>query len=313
MFLSSCATNLTFLHCSGNVVGMTGTGFESPAVQHVRVAELDVAYREFGEGDPAVLVHGLGGMSMNWTDLMHALQYRLHSVAIDLPGFGYSQPLERAPSITAFAQVVGDFIAAKFPGQAVHLFGNSLGGAVVVELAAMRPELVSGITLVSPALPEYIPRRTTYHMPIVAIPYVGERLFGRWLRFTPEQRAWGTVLAVYGDPSKIHPVRWQELRAETIRRDDLDHAGPTYLNSLRALLRSYLRFGRSNLWRQFAAVKAKVLVIHGRRDVLVNPRAAHDVTRQLPGSTVVVLNNAGHVAQMEFPEEVARIWRETFD
>ena len=109
------------------------------------------------------------------------------------------------------------------------------------------------------------------------------------------------------------PLRWQEMRAETIRRDDVQHAGPTYLGALRALMLSFLRIGRSNMWRQFAAVKAKALVIHGRRDVLVNPRSAHDVTRQLPGSTVVVLNNAGHVAQMEFPDEVARLWRETFD
>ena len=105
---------------------MTGTGFESPAVQHIRVAELDVAYRELGEGDPAVFIHGLGGMSTNWTDLMHALQYRLHCVAVDLPGFGYSEPFDRAPSITAFAQVIGEFIQAKFPGRSAHLFGNSL-------------------------------------------------------------------------------------------------------------------------------------------------------------------------------------------
>lgn len=292
---------------------MPGTGNESPNVQHLQVGGLDVAFREMGSGDPAVLVHGLGGMSTNWTDLMHALQDRLHSVAVDLPGFGYSEPLDRAPSITSFAQVVGDVIAAKFPDRAVHLFGNSLGGAVVVELAAMRPELVSGITLISPALPEYVPRRTNVHIPIAAIPYVGERLLQRWLRFTPDQRAWGTVLAVYGDPSRIHPRRWQELLAETVRRDQLPHAAPTYLGALRALMLSFLRVGRSSMWRQFSAVQAKALVIHGRRDVLVNPRSAHDVTKLLPGSTVVILNNAGHVAQMEYPSEVARIWRETFD
>lgn len=292
---------------------MTGTGHESPAVQHLQVTGLDLAYREHGEGEPAVHIHGLGGMATNWTDLMFALEFHLQSVALDLPGFGYSQPFDHAPSITSFAQIVGDFIAAKFPGQSVHLFGNSLGGAVVVELAAMRPELVRSITLVSPALPEYVPRRTNVHIPLVAIPYVGERLLQRWLRFTPDQRAWGTVLAVYGDPSKIHPQRWQEMRAETIRRDGIEHAGPTYLGALRALMLSFLRIGRSSMWRQFGAVKAPVLVIHGRRDVLVNPRAAHEVTKLLPGATVVVLNNAGHVAQMEYPLEVARLWREAFE
>lgn len=293
---------------------MTVTGHESPTVQHLQVGDLQLAYRELGDGgDRAVFVHGLGGMSTNWTDLMYALQHRLQCAALDLPGFGYSQPFQRPPSITAFAHVVGDFISTKFPGQRVHLFGNSLGGAVVVELAAMRPELVSGITLISPALPEYLPRRTNFHIPLVAVPGLGERMFRRWLRYTPDQRAWGTVLAVYGDPSRIHPLRWQELLSETIRREDVEHAAPTYLGAVRALILSFMRFGRANLWRQFAAVQAKALVIHGRRDILVNSRAAHDVTRQLPGSTVVVMNNAGHVAQMEYPDEVARIWRETFD
>lgn len=282
-------------------------------MQHLQVTGLDLAFRELGEGEPALFVHGLGGMSTNWTDLMYALQYRLHAVALDLPGFGYSQPFDQAPTITSFAQIVGDFISSKFPGQAVHLFGNSLGGAVVVELAAMRPELVKSITLISPALPEYVPRRTNIHIPLVAIPYVGERLLQRWLRYTPDQRAWGTVLAVYGDPSRIHPQRWQEMLAETIRRDQVAHAGPTYLGALRALMLSFLRIGRSSMWRQFAGVKADVLVVHGRRDVLVNPRSAHDVTKLLPGATVVLLNNAGHVAQMEYPLEVARIWRETFE
>lgn len=292
---------------------MKGSGHVSPDVQIAQVAGLDIAFREVGSGEPAIYVHGLGGMATNWTDLMFALEHRLQSVAIDLPGFGYSQPFDRAPSITSFARVVGDFIAYRFPGQSVHLFGNSLGGAVVVELAAMRPELVRGITLVSPALPEYFPRRTNVHIPLVAMPFLGEKLLDRWRRYSPEQRAWGTVLAVYGDPSRIHPLRWQEMRAETIRRDDVPHAGPTYLGALRALMLSFLRFGRTNMWRQFSAVKARTLVIHGRRDVLVNPRSAHEVTKLIPGATVVLLNNAGHVAQMEYPAEVARIWHETFD
>lgn len=292
---------------------MTGSGHVSPPVQQLQVGERTVAFREHGEGEPAVMVHGLGGMATNWTDLMFALEQQLHSCAVDLPGFGYSQPFDRAPSITAFAQVVGDFIAAKFPQQSVHLFGNSLGGAVVVELAAMRPELVRSITLISPALPEYLPRRTNFHIPLIAIPFLGERMLQRWLRFTPDQRAWGTVLAVYGDPSRIHPQRWREMLAETVRREQVPYAGSTYLGALRALMLSYMRVGRANMWRQFSGVKAKTLVIHGRRDVLVNPRAAHEVTKLLPGSTVVVMNNAGHVAQMEFPLDVAALWREAFD
>src|ERR1700722_9153231 len=88
--------------------------------------------------EPAVLVHGLGGSSRNWTDLMAELSQPasgpaepvLASQAIDLPGFGYSPPpADGDYSIDAHAAAVIALIDAsgRWP---VHLIGNSLGGAV---------------------------------------------------------------------------------------------------------------------------------------------------------------------------------------
>src|ERR1700679_1490434 len=85
--------------------------------------------------EPAVFVHGLGGSSRNWTDLMAELSRPgpvpaepvLSSEAIDLPGFGYSPPpADGDYSIDAHAAAVIDLIDAggRWP---VHLIGNSLG------------------------------------------------------------------------------------------------------------------------------------------------------------------------------------------
>ena len=290
-----------------------GTGHPSPEVQYLEVAGLRLAYRESGSGEPTVLIHGLGGMSTNWTDCMVALGGELRCCALDLPGFGHSDPLPgRRLTPEACADIVAAFIERRFDGAAVHVFGNSLGAVVALRLAVMRPELVKTLTLISPALPEYRPRRTNVQVPLTALPVVGERLFKKWLTWTPEQRAWGTVSIVYADPRSINPVRWHEMREETIRRDTVPHSARVYLAALRGLVRSFFTAGRSNPWHWLRQVQAPLLVIHGLRDQLVNPVNAHYINDFRPGATVSVVVDAAHVAQMERPLVVARLWRETF-
>jgi pimeloyl-ACP methyl ester carboxylesterase len=287
---------------------MTGTGNPSPPVDHVLVRGRRLALRVQGEGEPAVMVHGLGGTSTNWTDLMHALP--LHCVAIDLPGFGYSDPIAGRASIEVFAEDVAACIGQLFPGQRVHVFGNSLGAAVVLDLCALHPDLVRSVTLISPAMPQYLPRRSNYQVPIVAVPVIGPRLFRKWQRFTAEQRMWGTVRVVYGDPSAVDPARFAEMVAETLRRDADPATSTIYIDAVRALLRTYVRIGRRSLWRCLGAITVPLLVIHGRRDILVDSRQAHQVSRVRPGGVIALIMRTAHVSQMEAPLEVARLWRE---
>src|SRR5919107_1400408 len=124
--------------------------------------------RPDGPGDshePAVMVHGLGGAATNWTDLMGQLEDRLHSLAPDLPGFGWSPPPPHDDySLRAHVAAVIALLEATGRGP-VHLLGNSLGGTVTLVVAATRPDLVRTLTLVSPALPVLRPRATNVHLP----------------------------------------------------------------------------------------------------------------------------------------------------
>ena len=66
-----------------------------------------------------MLVHGLGGNSLNWVDLTEGLADRLECVSLDLPGFGATEPLASADySIPAHAGAVAATIEALFPGSA---------------------------------------------------------------------------------------------------------------------------------------------------------------------------------------------------
>lgn len=104
-----------------------------------------------------LFVHGLGGSAANWTALMARLGGDLDGEAVDLPGFGESAPpADGDLGLSGHVRAVTGYLEASGRGP-VHLFGNSLGGAVAVRLAALRPDLVRSLTLVSPALPE-LPR-----------------------------------------------------------------------------------------------------------------------------------------------------------
>src|ERR1044072_5432484 len=119
---------------------------------------------------PALYLHGLGGSSQNWSALMPLLDGLVDSEALDLPGFGDSPPPDDGDySVTGHARSVIRYLDAAERGP-VHLFGNSMGGAVATRVAAVRPDLVRTLTLVSPALPETRVQRTAAPTAPLALP-----------------------------------------------------------------------------------------------------------------------------------------------
>jgi len=260
--------------------------------------------------EPAVLVHGLGGSSLNWTDLMGLLRDRLDSRAPDLPGFGYSPPPDDGDyTLTGHARAVIALIDQEARGP-VHLFGNSLGGAVSTTVAARRPDLVRSLTLISPALPDLVPGLARLQVGLTGLPGVGGFLTRQLAKMSPEQRAEGLIRLVYGDPDSVPPERRREAAEEIERRLGLPYAQDALTRSAQSLPRAYLDRGPDSLWRLAERIECPVLVVYGRRDQLVHPRAAYKATRHFRDCAVVVLPQSGHVAQMEHPEQVAAAWRD---
>jgi pimeloyl-ACP methyl ester carboxylesterase len=259
-----------------------------------------------GPAETAVYVHGLAGSATNWTDLMDQLSDVATGHAVDLPGAGYSpEPPGRDYSIAAHARTVVAMIE-RVADRPVHLFGNSLGGAVSVRVAASRPDLVRSLTLISPALPDLLPRSGPAQVALSTVPRLGEWAAGRMRALPPERRLNATIAMCYADSGRIHPERLREAVEELRRRDDLPYAAAALINSARGLVAEYFRRGEENLWQQAARVSAPTLIVHGRHDRLVNPRMAARACRTFPHVRLMLLPDAGHVAQMEVPERVAR-------
>ncbi len=262
-----------------------------------------------GPGLPsAVYLHGLGGSAVNWTDLMALLRPDVDGWAVDLAGFGGSPPpRDGDASPAAHARAVGDLVEHLGTGP-VHLLGNSLGGAIALQLAARRPDLVRSLTLISPALPSLYATKGNIHLPVVAVPGVGERLVTRYLRVDAGARVRGTLSVTFADPARISPLRFEEATAEVRELDRMPYAPESFTRTLRGLLRTYLDRGPDRPWRLAERVQCPTLLVYGRRDPLVDSRNAHRATQHFRQANVVVLPDSGHVAQMEHPELVAAAW-----
>jgi len=104
----------------------------APVVSAPTVPQLNYARR--GSGPPLVLLHGIGHHWRAWDPVLARLAAKHDVIAVDLPGFGKSAPLH-GPSGPAEITAVTAFFG-QLGLDRPHAAGNSLGGAIALELAA---------------------------------------------------------------------------------------------------------------------------------------------------------------------------------
>jgi pimeloyl-ACP methyl ester carboxylesterase len=275
-----------------------------------RVVDLDgpVHYVDFGgDGEPMLMVHGLGGNALNWMAVGPQLAERYHAIAIDLAGFGQTPLFHRSAAVGANAKLVHQFIE-KVIGQPAALMGNSMGGHITVIVAADRPRSVTDCILVDPAVP--IPlgqiRRPDPTMLGVAaaasIPGLAELVFERRLRaLGPERVVQESLALVCADPSRIDP---EVIEAHVRLTRERGHLGPQNTRAFLQASRSIaLRMADPRFWTRVKKVKAPTLVVHGSMDRVIPLAAARGLVRRRPDWTLRIIEGAGHVPMMETPKE----------
>ncbi|MFF9587717.1 alpha/beta fold hydrolase [Streptomyces sp. NPDC014646] len=262
---------------------------------------------------PALFVHGLGGSSRNWSALMPLLQDVVAGEALDLPGFGDSPPPDDGNySVTGHARAVIRLLDATERGP-VHLFGNSLGGSVATRVAAVRPDLVRTLTLISPALPEIRVQRGALPTGLLAVPGIAT-LFARMTRdWSAEDRTRGVMALCYGDPARVSEAGFRDAVAEMEHRLGQPYFWDAMARSARGIVDAYTLGGQHGLWRQAERVLAPTQLVYGGRDQLVSYRMARRASSAFRDARLLTLPDAGHVAMMEYPEAVAQAFRALLD
>jgi pyruvate dehydrogenase E2 component (dihydrolipoamide acetyltransferase) len=121
----------------------------APTGWTVEPGDLHLSRSKGGSGVPLLLIHGFGADSMGWQPLERTLGPDRPIWRIDLPCHGKS-PRRRIDSFQSLARAVVD-ATDKLDLPQIHLVGHSLGGAVALALADIRPRRIASLTLIAPA------------------------------------------------------------------------------------------------------------------------------------------------------------------
>jgi pimeloyl-ACP methyl ester carboxylesterase len=277
-----------------------------PLVEHrLRLAGCRTRALELeGSGPPLILLHGYADSADTWRLLLDRLRRQGRAaVALDMPGFGTADRLERdaeiLPQLDRFAAAAAERWAAAGAGEVV-LAGNSLGGTVSLR-AAERDEsnAVAGVVPIAPA---------GLDMPTWFAAIQGAPLVRAMLRSpvpVPEvavRRAVGTTYRVlaFASPRKADEA--------------VVGAFTTHFSSRRDVVR-LLATGRRVLPElrtpfDLARIRCPVLVVWGERDRMVAHSGAERIVADLPQTRVELLSRCGHCPQIEEPDRLAELLAE---
>ena len=275
--------------------------FPVPAM--VQAGGVDTFYLEAGAGRTTiVLLHGLGATNTTMLPPLWDLARDHRVLAPDLPGFGESGKPMRTYDFPFFASWLRDFLDQLGVKKAI-LVGNSLGGRVSLEAGLTMPERIERMVLLCPS-PAFLRGR-------VATPLV--RALRPEMALLPMLLGHAQVAQVarslFARPERV-PDGWYDAFADEFLRVFRSPRGRVAFFS--AARQVYLEPARGDLgfWDRLPRMHTPALFLWGEKDWLVPARFEHHVTRALPNSQSVILDDCGHVPQYEFPELTNRLIRE---
>jgi len=286
----------------------------TPLDDRSRWIDLDGPLHYLDYGGPAggplvVAVHGLGGSAVNWSALAPLLTHRYRVLAPDLAGHGLTRSLGRGTRVASNRALLHRFVEAVATAPVI-LMGNSMGGMISLLEASAEPDAVAGLILVDPALP-IVPARpdpvVTAMFAAYATPGVARLLLRRRAKMSPERAVAATLALCCVDPTRIPAPVLAEHVAVARRRSDLADVSDDFLSAARSVMATSGYMRGVPYRRGIRTIQAPVLLLHGERDRLVPVAAARAVARANPAWSLVVLPDAGHVPQLELPEQSARI------
>lgn len=254
-------------------------------------------YGERGAKPALVLVHGLGSAGTIWKSLVSHLTDAFTVYSIDLPGHGEAQMTEgEMYDPRSLGQMVIDYMKDVNQVFSMHVAGNSLGGWIALEMAAIDPGAIASVTALSPAgLWLEAPKRRF-------APSIDARILSKISQFFMPIAFRLPPLKALGYRKITH--LWRELSYESCR------------DSVIAMARSK---GYSKLWRgakghRFSspiAPSTKVAVVFGDSDVMLPDPIAQERSVLPDHAQWIRVKNCAHVIMWNFPKLTVDFIKET--
>lgn len=268
-----------------------------------------------GNGPLILLIHGLGGSTENWDVVGPKLAVSGNAVALDLIGFGESEPGDRRPSVEDNARLVAE-VTQLLGYEKATLVGNSMGGLISIIAAAEHSDRVERIVLVNPALP--VSRRHPPDFEVLTkligplVPGIGVPAFRTYrAAHSPEEETTETLRMVTADPSTVSDWAKERLTDANRRNRGQEWVIPAFLEADRSIARYVLRPRRYR--KLIHRIGAQTLLIHGAEDRLVSVDSARWAASERPCWDYVEMENVGHVPMIEAPDQFVSVVRGWLD
>lgn len=271
---------------TANTIAVSSTTAAATTSATVRVGGTELHVRQEGptSAPVVVLLHGLGGSSRWWDEIIPGLARTHRVVVIDLLGHGRSaKPGGDRYAVPDHARLVGEALTAIGVTEAT-VVGHSTGGYVATSLAEHRPALVSGIVLIGTG-----PSRSAYSGgptgDLLATPVAGQLLW----RLRTDGLLRNALSSAVRDPDRhITPHMIDDLRGVSY------HA----LTATSRGAHAYLEL--QPMPPRLSALGTPLLVIGGAEDVRWRP-ASYSQYASVPESHVDVVSGVGHSPMLEDP------------
>jgi pimeloyl-ACP methyl ester carboxylesterase len=261
---------------------------------------------------PLILLHGFGTSIGHWRQNLAVLGEHHTVYALDMLGFGASEKAPVSYKVELWVEQVYDFWRT-FIQRPVVLVGNSIGSLVSLTAAAMHPDMVQGVVMLS--LPDLSIRQET--IPKILRPAIAsiENLFASPLLLK-------TIFRIVRRPKVVR--RWASMayaNSEAITDELVDIlVGPA---QDRGSAQAFSAILKAMIGAQFSPPVKTILpdltipslLIWGQQDRMIPPAFAAQFAAYNPNVQLLTLDNAGHCPHDECPEEVNQAilsWMDSF-
>ena len=238
---------------------------------------VSLAFWDLGprDGEPWLLVHGLGSLAVSWDPVLRALRRDCRLLVPELSALGGTRAPEGGLTIPQGAEALARLLDAELGGRPATVAGLSLGGWIAVRLALARPDLVGRLLLVDSG--GYRDQDWNEVLRLVSVEDLAgvDRLYRAMFRRTPwiMRRSRRAFLEAYTSPGVMRIL--QETREEDT-------------------------FGDADLLR----LTMPTALIWGEHDGLFTLETGRAMAAAIPGATLEVLPDCGHAGQLECPRRL---------
>ena len=258
-----------------------------------------IAYRDEGDGEVLLLIHGMAGSSDSWRSVLPQLSKRYRVIAPDLLGHGQSdKPRISDYSLGAFAVWLRDLLDELGVSQAT-LVGHSLGGGVAMQFVYQHPDYVKRLVLISSGglgpdvgliLRLLSAPGAELVLPIVAPKFV--------LTAGNKVRSWLSAAGIQSPRGAEIWSAYSSLSDPATRQ--------SFLRTLRSVV-DYRGQAVSAVSKLGLREQLPIMAIWGERDDIIPVDHAHAAHEVRPDVRLEVLPNVGHFAQVEAPNDVVEL------